>query len=184
MNGLLLDFIIIVLGGGITAFTVLRIFYKNSILFTVGLFVIIYALLIAMISEIGNQYTGLSNYLWAIPLAISILIGGFMYLNRRIKTPMKNIINTFKNLQSGDLIKAKKLKIKTKDEFGEFAGFANNLIDGFNNMARFAQEIGRGNLDAEYKALGDNDILGNSLMEMKESLKKARDEEEKRKKGL
>ena len=44
-------------------------------------------------------------------------------------------------------------------------------------MAGFASEIGKGNLDAEYKLLSKNDLLGKSLNKMRQSLVHAKIEE-------
>ena len=57
----------------------------------------------------------------------------------------------------------------------------NSLIDGLNLTANFAKEIGRGNLSSQFEKLSENDVLGESLIEMKESLQEAKKEEEKRK---
>jgi PAS domain S-box-containing protein len=58
----------------------------------------------------------------------------------------------------------------------------NTLIDGLNKTANFAREIGKGNLNKEFELLSDQDVLGNSLLEMRESLKEAQKKEEERKK--
>jgi len=48
-----------------------------------------------------------------------------------------------------------------------------HLIDGLKRTASFAQNIGKGNLNAEYQPLSNNDVLGNSLLEMRQSLQNA-----------
>jgi methyl-accepting chemotaxis protein len=57
----------------------------------------------------------------------------------------------------------------------------NTLINGLNKTAEFANEIGKGNLNAEFDLLSDKDILGKSLLEMRESLRNAKTQEENRK---
>ena len=57
----------------------------------------------------------------------------------------------------------------------------NTVIDGLNTTAGFASEIGNGNLDAEFKILSDKDVLGNSLLDMRQSLKNSELEEKNRK---
>ncbi len=71
-------------------------------------------------------------------------------------------------------------KIERNDELGEMFVSLNGLISGLNQYADFSLEIGRGNLDAEFKPLSSDDKLGNSLLDMRESIKKASEEEEKR----
>ncbi len=72
----------------------------------------------------------------------------------------------------------KKLEIDRVDEIGEMSKSLDILIDGVSSYTAFANEIEKGNLDAEFKPLSPEDELGNSLLAMRESLKKARQEEE------
>ncbi len=71
-------------------------------------------------------------------------------------------------------------KITRDDELGEMLISLNDLISGLNQYADFSLEIGRGNIDAEFKPLSSDDKLGNSLLDMRDSIKKAAEEEEKR----
>ncbi len=65
-----------------------------------------------------------------------------------------------------------------KDEIGDMDLSLNDLIDGVNAYAQFAQNIGRGDLDSDFAMLSDEDNLGNSLLQMRASLQTARKEEE------
>lgn len=47
----------------------------------------------------------------------------------------------------------------------------NNLIAGLGRTVAFAREIGDRNLDAEYTPLGPQDVLGNALLGMRESIR-------------
>ena len=71
-------------------------------------------------------------------------------------------------------------KIIRNDELGEMLISLNDLISGLNQYADFSLEIGRGNIDAEFIPLSFDDKLGNLLLDMRESIKKAAEEEEKR----
>ena len=73
-----------------------------------------------------------------------------------------------------------KLAIERNDEIGQMKKSLDALIDGFAAYAGFARQIGRGNLESEFKLLSDKDNLGNSLLEMRDSLRHAREEESKR----
>ena len=62
------------------------------------------------------------------------------------------------------------------------ANSVNTLVDILQKAADFSEQIGEGNLQAHFDSLGKNDTLGNSIMEMRNSLVNAKEEEIKRKK--
>ncbi|MBS4014536.1 MAG: GAF domain-containing protein [Bacteroidetes bacterium] len=99
---------------------------------------------------------------------------------RRISKPLSTISRVLEKIAIGDLRDTRKIKVKTEDEIGTISKALNSLIDGLNKTADFANEIGRGNLEAEFNMLGDNDVLGEALLNMRESLKHANIEEVKR----
>ena len=98
-----------------------------------------------------------------------------------ISRPVVKTTAILSDLAKGDIDESKKINIKTKDEIGEMANSVNTLIDGLNKTAEFAEEIGKGNLEKEFELLSDKDILGNSLLEMRKSLKTANEQETERK---
>lgn len=102
-------------------------------------------------------------------------------ISKNITKPITKTTEILKKIAKGQISDGLKLIVKTKDEMEEMAGSVNILIDGLNSTAGFAGQIGKGNLDAEFELLSDKDVLGNSLKEMRESLKKAKEEEGKRK---
>jgi methyl-accepting chemotaxis protein len=98
-----------------------------------------------------------------------------------ISRPVIKTTAILSDLAEGDIDESKKINVKTKDEIGEMGNSVNTLIEGLNKTAEFAQEIGKGNLEKEFDLLSDKDVLGNSLLEMRKSLKIARKQEEERK---
>ena len=66
------------------------------------------------------------------------------------------------------------------NDVGRIVNSLNTLIETTTRNAKFANEITKGNLHAEFKAQSKVDILGNSLLEMRESLIHAKEEERKR----
>jgi methyl-accepting chemotaxis protein len=67
------------------------------------------------------------------------------------------------------------------DEVGLIAKELKNLIDGLKKTAIFARKIGDGNYDETHSKLSEDDELGEALLHMQLSLKKAKEEELKRK---
>lgn len=68
-----------------------------------------------------------------------------------------------------------------KDEIGQMASAINSLVKNLRTLSNFSQEIGKGNYQSSFQPLSDKDILGNSLLRMREDLKNAASEEAKRK---
>jgi methyl-accepting chemotaxis protein len=72
-------------------------------------------------------------------------------------------------------------KIRSKDEIGEMALAINTLNLNFENIADFSNQIGKGNLSASYQLLGEEDLLGISLLKMQQNLKVIENENHKQK---
>jgi methyl-accepting chemotaxis protein len=103
------------------------------------------------------------------------------YIALSITKPINDTTVVLKDLALGDIDQTKKLSINSGDELEEMATSVNQLITGLNLTENFAREIGKGNLEAEFKLLGPNDILGISLLDMQKSLLHAREFELERK---
>ncbi len=81
-----------------------------------------------------------------------------------------------------ELVKGKlpePLPVTSTDGIGEMAIYLNRFVQSLKMKADFADEIGKGKLDASYEPLSDEDILGNSLLEMEKSLQRAENEDRK-----
>ncbi|HAF28466.1 MAG TPA: hypothetical protein DCG75_05395 [Bacteroidales bacterium] len=98
-----------------------------------------------------------------------------------ISRPVIKTTAILSDLAKGDIDESKKIDVKSKDEIGEMGQSVNTLIDGLNKTAEFAREIGKGNLEKEFDLLSDKDVLGISLLEMRKSLKIAKEQEAQRK---
>jgi len=103
-------------------------------------------------------------------------------LSGSITAPIQKTTNLLQNLAQGDIDKSKKVFVRSGDEIEAMAKSVSKVIDGLNSTESFAREIGKGNLDAKFELLGENDILGKSLLEMQKSLKHSNEVEIERKK--
>jgi len=108
---------------------------------------------------------------------ISIIIA--FYLTRTTVRPIKNVKNTIISMCQG-ILPERKLKV-SNDEIGDMSAALNDLIDSFRKFTDFAKEIGKGNYQTDFEPLSEQDDLGNALLEMRDNLQKASEEEEKRK---
>lgn len=107
---------------------------------------------------------------------ILLVIMGIAY---SISDPIQKTTRVLQDIAHGNIKNVNKLRFFFNDEINDLTVSINKLIKGLNSSAQFAQQIGEGDLNADYKLLGDKDALGMSLIAMQKSLttaKKAEDE--------
>ncbi len=111
-------------------------------------------------------------------LLMALVIG---IIGRSITNPLTKMTDLLKQLSKGHIDEKMRIKIETGDEIEEMTEALNNSIDGLNKKVDFANNIGQGELNHNFDLLSDEDVLGKSLIEMRNSLVKADEEDEKRK---
>lgn len=123
-------------------------------------------------------------------LTISIIVGiiGLLILStviilfsRALFNPISTITGTLKRMAQGNVSEDMILPVKANDEIGQMTVALNTTINGLSHKVDFATSIGKGNLDAHFTKLSEEDALGKALMDMRSSLKQAHDENEMRK---
>jgi len=112
-----------------------------------------------------------------ISLSISFIIG-FITISSLV-SPINHVKNIL--LQMGKGILPKEKLSKRSDEIGEMSDALNTLAMGLSELSEFSIAIGQGNFDKQFKPLSDKDILGNSLLRMRDDLQKASEDDKKRK---
>lgn len=105
-----------------------------------------------------------------ITLAFLILILSIATI-RAIVSPINRLKKVLTVMSFGEL-PDKPVKVGT-DEIGEMGKALNNLIGGLKKLSAFSKEIGKENYSGQFEPLGNNDELGNSLLLMRDNLKKA-----------
>ena len=129
--------------------------------------------------KISTILANFDNYILVasiILVVISIIIA--IFLARVTIRPIRKVQHILFSMCQGILPKDK-LKVHN-DEIGDMSAALNELVDSFKQFTLFAKEIGEGNYDANFEPLSDQDDLGNALLEMRDNLKKASEEEAKR----
>ncbi len=114
-------------------------------------------------------------------IVFSVIVFGIIiyFITNTISNPLKKLANIVGQLGKGVL--PKKFDYNYEDEVGQLTRSVNNLIDGLKKTALFAKEIENNNFDYEYTPFSEDDMLGNALLDMRQSLKKAAEEEDLRK---
>lgn len=110
-----------------------------------------------------------------------VLLGIIIWLLARdISSPIKKLTKAINKISIGNVDESVRTKISGRDEIAEMGQALNKYIDGYINKTKFASNIGKGDLNAEFQLLSKEDILGKSLLAMRDSLKQAKEDEEKR----
>ncbi|PLX25010.1 MAG: hypothetical protein C0599_01420 [Salinivirgaceae bacterium] len=111
-----------------------------------------------------------------------VVLGIVLWLiAKNMSRPLYHISSTLEELSKGRINVSQNLQVKSKDEIGIIAMAVNDLKTNLSQTAEFAEEIGKGNLAVDFKKLSKDDVLGNALLNMRESLVKAEEEETARK---
>ena len=63
--------------------------------------------------------------------------------------------------------------VEKNTEIGKMGKAINKISDNYNNLAEFANELGKTKFDTLFKPLSSEDILGSALMKLRNTLKKA-----------
>lgn len=108
-------------------------------------------------------------------IIISIVIS---IVARTISGTIVGINNKLADLSLGVISDEKMHKTRIKSEITDLTESIEVLSNGLKASVNFAGEIGKGNYDAQYRLLSDEDTLGESLIAMQKSLVKAKEEED------
>ena len=112
-------------------------------------------------------------------MVISVFYYGLRMILRPISIDIKKLGKAIDTMAEGQL--PEHLPTYRIDDIGQLIGSTNELIDNLGKTAVFAEEIGKNNLHAKYTPASKDDVLGNALLRMRESLVMTQKEEEIRK---
>lgn len=104
-------------------------------------------------------------------LGISLLIGGILiavFTTRSITSPIQQLKRMLLSMGLG--IIPKERIYQSSDEIGDMGIALNNLVKSMENTTLFAKETGKGNFEAYYQPLSEEDTLGHALLKMRDSL--------------
>ncbi len=114
-------------------------------------------------------------------IGILLIVLVIAFISKNITNPLSKITSLLNKLSKGHIDEQMRIKIETGDEIEEMTDALNNSIDGLNKKVDFANHIGKGALNHDFELLSDEDVLGKSLLNMRNSLMEAEEEDKKRK---
>ncbi len=103
----------------------------------------------------------------AIAVMLAILIAWSIV--RAVTRPVAELVETVEEVQrSGDL--SKRPRVTGKNEIGVMGSTLDGFLSSLEEKSKIAQDVARGNLDAQVELLSDRDTLGHSLRDMLKSI--------------
>jgi len=135
MNGVLKD-LVIVFGVGIpVAVGILRLLFKNSVLFKIGVLWAINLFFIIVNTKITSSYNDIYPQYFSLPVGTIVSVLCIYLVARIIKEPMQNAINSVVKLSEGDLsISQSTQMLERTDELGIMANAIQKLSEILNNV--------------------------------------------------
>lgn len=105
-------------------------------------------------------YLGLSVCFFAIVVST--------FFARSFMQPLDSMYHVLRMVSRGEL--PEKPEHSSSDEFGLMQARVDDLVEMLKQNADFAQKVGEGKFDTEFKPAGENDSLGLALMNMRDNL--------------
>ncbi len=131
-----------------------------------------------IIKQAANKLIFTNIIIAIIGLFLMILIT--IYTVNKITKPIDRAVESLQKIAKFDISEDYKLQADSIDEIGRMSLSINQLIDSLTNIKNFTFEIAKGQLDAEYSPISDKDVLSKALLEMRDNLKTAAIESQKR----
>ena len=109
-------------------------------------------------------------------ILFSILIS--VIFSKFLTNPILSLKNKLMLVSKGIL--PENIKKRSNDEIGEMASAVRDLVISLKSTADFAHQIGEGNYDADFTPMSKDDILGNALITMSNSIQEAEKKDKER----
>lgn len=107
-----------------------------------------------------------------ITLGIILVLGSILiafFTVRSIVNPIQELKKILLLMGKG-ILPAERMEDR-RDEIGEMSVALNDLIDGMERTTEFANQVGSGNFDSDYRPLSKDDTLSAALLKMREDLR-------------
>ncbi len=103
-------------------------------------------------------------------LGLALLIAIVLSIANAISGPLERSGDLLRRLAEGDIDEKYRLDDTRGDEVGAIAVAVNNMLTELKKKADFTMDIGQGKLNGDFELSGENDLLGSSLIQMRDNL--------------
>ena len=167
---------------GILAVGMQRLLFKKSIVFFIAAMVVV-PILVGCATGIIIGARGTHHFIWAAPAVVIVTTIGLEIIAYMIRRPLNKMLTTVESLSEGNVdVSVDEKFLKGGHEIARVMRRLAQLIVSLKNITAFANHEGKGDFNAEYELLGDNDILGKAMLDMRSNLQHAEVEKEVRQK--
>ena len=129
--------------------------------------------------EMAASFAWFQNFVvYSVFIIVIIVLIVSILTARSIVVPVYKLKEFLITMTKGILPKDK--LVTNNDEIGDMGDALNGFIESLRRTSEFAVEIGNGNYNSEYEALGEEDTLGNALLEMRKNLRNSDEANKKR----
>ncbi|WP_348799197.1 sensor histidine kinase [Flavobacterium adhaerens] len=123
------------------------------------------------LKELKERLVGLTLAIFLLAVMLSL------FLTRFITNPIKNMQKSLRIMAQGDYNQSNEF-VKNSKEIKEMFDALANLKDSLQGAVKFSDDIGKMNLHTDFKPKSSNDLLGKSLLTMRDKLIEFRNNEE------
>ena len=116
----------------------------------------------------GNSRQLLEKFIISGVVILFIAIILSLIFSQHLVRPIVSLKKSLQLLSQGIL--PSRIDRQSGDEIGDMATTTNHLVKSLRDTAEFAKKIGEGKFDAEFNSSGQEDILGNALLNMRDNL--------------
>jgi GAF domain-containing protein len=136
--------------------------------------------LLANVQQRKARSSEMLTVLYAGSIILFIVIGIYAgYFSRKaITKPITGLSDLISMLAKGKFVSV--TLNKGRDEIGRMAEAIEGMLHGLKAKAEFAENIGNGNYNSNFELLSTEDAMGAALIQMRDNLKRAADEDRKR----
>ncbi|MBR3568629.1 MAG: GAF domain-containing protein [Salinivirgaceae bacterium] len=173
MNSVLLFALIVIFGIVPFGIAFLRIIYKKTIVFKIGLVIFLPSMFCTIVAYAVGYY-GLWSLIWAVPLCFAVLMLSNVATKKYFQRPIVRLREKIDEMGRGVFAASKSETKHKQDEIGDIYRSFKNLAVNLHNTALFADAIANNNFEHEYQMASEDDELGKALTNMRDELKKAK----------
>ncbi|MFH6985325.1 methyl-accepting chemotaxis protein [Marinoscillum luteum] len=169
MNDFLI-FTLAILAAGSILFGANYILLKQSFLYWIGVVLIVFTCAIALITMLVGVF-GIQYLFLTIPLGCGFGVIALLAIIRVVRKPFREMSGYLNAISTGSMAIENSSALEKDAETGGLFRQLHAYLQRIDHVSVFASEIGNGNLEVEFISAGENDLLGNSLIKMRDNLK-------------